>query len=136
MSTFAYPSDTSSEELAANMDTFDGKAIALQAINLGTVPIKTSFGSAPALRIKVIDLETGELTSPHLLFWTKMQDQVVDVHRTGASWAIGKVTQVPQQADPTRSVYLLQEDPELVMTDVGTTIAKAEAGVVHETTPA
>ncbi len=133
MSTFAFPTDTESDELAANMDTFVGKNIALQALSPNTVPISTTFGPSPALRVKVIDLDSGEMTSPHLLFWSKVQEQVLSTHNSGVDWAIGRIENVPQQGDPTRSVYLIRSNSELVLADVGTTIAKAEAEGIYVT---
>ena len=136
MSTFAAPIDTVDEELAANMDTFVGTNIAVQAISLDTVPISTaSFGVSPALRVKVIDLDTGKLTSPHLLFWTKVQEQVIASQESGVDWVVGTLISIPQKADPTRSVYLIRGNPELELEAVGLTIHTAEARRVHPTNP-
>jgi hypothetical protein len=128
MSTFAFPTDTVDEELAANMDTFVGKPIAIRPLDTATVSIKTSFGQSPALRVQVIDLESGVLTSPHLLFWSKVQEQVVT---TDADWSVGVIESIPQKADPTRSVYLLRADSDLDVEQVGTAIAKAEQAGTH-----
>ncbi len=131
MGTFAFPADTQDEQLAANMDTFVGTNIAVQAISLDVVPISTSFGQSPALRVQVINLDSGELTSPHLLFWTKVQEQVIASQSTGVDWVVGRLESIPQKADPTRSVYLIRGNAELDLKEVGATIAKAEAGRVH-----
>lgn len=134
MSTFAAPIDDSGdEELAANMDTFVGTNVAVQAISLNVVPISTSFGTSPALRVKVINLDSGELTTPHLLFWTKVQEQVIASQESGVDWVVGTLVSIPQKADPTRSVYLIRGNPELDLEAVGLTIHTAEARRVHPT---
>ncbi len=131
MSTFAFPTEENAE-LAANMDTFVGKDIAVQALSLDTVAIKTeSYGFSQALRVTVINLDTGEMTSPHLLFWSKVQEQLIRTQRGGTDWTVGRIENIPQHSDPTRSVYLLKANADLDANAVGATIAKAEAGTVH-----
>lgn len=126
MTTFAYPTDISTDgELAADMASFDGKRVALKAIQSKTVSVKTKFGQSDALRVEVIDLDTGVLTSPHLLFWSKVQEQVLRTHQSGVDWAIGRIENQPQHADPSRSVWLLVADETIDFDSVGTTIARA-----------
>ena len=110
MTSFALPTDAGSEELAANMDEFNGKPVAIQAITTKTVQVKTDFGISNALRVRVVDLTDGTLTQPHLLFWSKVQEQVIGTHQKGVDWAIGRLQQIPQKADPTRSVWLLSAE--------------------------
>ena len=132
MTTFAYPSDIGSDgELAADMKTFDGKQVALRAIQSKVVSVKTKFGQSDALRVEVIDLDTGELTSPHLLFWSKVQEQVLRTHGEGIDWAIGRIENQPQHADPSRSVWLLVADETIDFDTVGSVIESASAFDVH-----
>lgn len=134
MSTFAFPQDSDSDELGANMDTFVGKDIAVQALSLDTVPISTrEYGTSYALRVRIIDLDSGDLSGPHLLFWSKVQEQVVRTQQGGADWTVGRIENVPQQADPTRSVYLIRANADLDFELVGNTITAAEKTVVHTT---
>ncbi len=128
MSTFAFPVDANSDgELAANMDTFTDKSVAIRALSSDLVPISTQFGSNPALRVKVIDLDTGAVTSPHLLFWSRMQHQILD---SPADWVVGRIENTPQQGDPTKSVYLLAVNPDLDLNTVRAHIAAADAAAV------
>lgn len=130
MSTFAFPTDRGDEELGANMSEFIGKPIAIRAIDKKLLGIHTKdWGTSPALRVQVINLDTGVLTSPHLLFWSRVQEQVVT---TDADWAVGRIESVTQKADPSRSVYLLRADSDMDVDAVGTAIAKAERVLTHQ----
>lgn len=133
MTSFALPSDAGTDTLAANMDEFNGKPVAIQAITTKTVPVNTSFGTSNALRVRIVDLATGVLTSPHLLFWSKVQEQVLGTHAKGIDWAIGRLTQQPQKADPTRSVWLLSSEgmESVDYEQVGRFLEAAENADVH-----
>ena len=128
MSTFAIATDNDSEELAANMSTFVDKPIAIQALQDTTVGISTEYGNSQALRVAVVDLEEEELTRPHLLYWSKVYESVL---RNQADWLVGRIVNVPQKADPTRSVYVFRTETGMTPDDIGNAIQAAELGTVH-----
>jgi len=128
MSTFAVASDNDSEELAANMSTFLDRPIAIQALQDTTVGISTEYGRNQALRVAVVDLETEELTRPHLLYWSKVYESVL---RNQSDWLVGRIINIPQKSDPSRSVYVFRSETEMTATDIAAAINKAEQGTVH-----
>jgi len=130
MSTFAIASDNDQEELAANMSTFLDKPVAIQALQDTTVGISTEYGVNQALRVAVVDLETEELTRPHLLYWSKVYESVL---RNQSDWLVGRIINIPQKSDPSRSVYVFRADTGMSLEDIGNAIQAAELGTVHTT---
>lgn len=106
MAQFNIPTDDNAE-LAGPVTELIGTLVAVKPLARETISVKTEYGMTPALRVRVVDLETESDAGTRLLFWGTAQRQILDA-TLSAEWCVGTFEQRPQVNDPTRSVYLFQ----------------------------
>ena len=111
MAKFATPSNTQSVELAGPLTEFKDSLVALQAQG-GTITVGTKFGPSEALRVQVVNPETGEDQGIRLLFWKTMQTQLTAVHAAGDDWLVGVITESAQKDDPAKTFYSVTDAAE------------------------
>ena len=105
MAHFAIPQDENAE-LAGSVAELVDTLVAIKPLARETISIRTEYGEkTPALRVRMVNLDTGEDAGTRLLFWGTAQRQVLE-STTSAEWAVGRFEMRPQVNDPTRTVYL------------------------------
>ena len=104
MATFAIATDESAE-LAGPMTELVGDMLAVKPLSRETVMVNTEYGKSPALRARIVNLDSGEDEGVRLIFWGTVTRQVLD-STLNAEWAVGIIEQQVQAGDDTRTVYL------------------------------
>ena len=123
-------------ELGGNMGDLLDTPLAINILDFGReVEVNTDeFGKNAALRVRVLNAETGEDYGVRLVFWSGVRRQLRETSERGIEWAVGQIVHEPQLANPDRSIYRLVNAP-VSNEQVGRIIDEFESKVYVTTAP-
>lgn len=96
--------------LGGRLNDYEGKPVALRLLSTTPVMVGTTeFGKQPALRARVIDIESAEDKGVFLVFWDGVKRTLIDNVESGYEYTIGVPTKEPHPTNEGHDLWTLAD---------------------------